>query len=85
MISIYTTFFLGSGSPQILCPNLIEFGQVVSKHLWDPPDRISSWAAQLLFGQVGLINGHSQLPARIVSNSGKEFEEILIPYAVVFF
>jgi hypothetical protein len=54
----------GSGSPQILCPNLIEFGQVVvSKHLWDPPDQISSWAAQLLFGQVGLINAHSQLPA----------------------
>jgi hypothetical protein len=72
----------GSGSPQILCPNLIQFGQVVvSKHLWDSPDRISSWATQLLFGQVGLINAHSQLSARIVSNSDKEFEGILIPLA----
>jgi hypothetical protein len=74
----------GSGSPQILCPNLIEFRQVVvSEHLWYPPDRISSWAAQLLFGQVGLINAHSQLPARILSNSGKEFEEILIPKSML--
>jgi len=52
---------------------------VVSKHLWDSPDRISSWVAQLLFGQVDLINAHSQLTARILSNSGKEFEGILIP------
>jgi len=73
------TVVQGSGSPQILCPNLIQFGQViVSKHLWDPPDQISSWAAQLLFGQVGLVNAHSQLPVRILSNSDKKFERILI-------
>jgi hypothetical protein len=66
-------------SPQILCPNLIEFGQlVVSEHLWDPPDQIKVGLPNCLSGQVNLINAYSQQLARIVSNSGKEFEGILI-------
>jgi hypothetical protein len=66
--------------PQIFCPNLIEFGQVVvSEHLRDPPDQIKVGLPNCLSGQVDLINAYSQQLARIVSNSGKEFEGILIP------
>jgi len=66
-------------SPQILCPNLIEFGQVVvSEHLWDSPDQIKVGLPNCLSGQVNLINAYSQQPVRIVSNSDKEFEGILI-------
>jgi hypothetical protein len=62
----------GSGSSQIICLNLKEFEQViVREHLWDLANRISGWVAQFLFVQVGSINGLSQSPARIISNSVK--------------
>jgi hypothetical protein len=43
----------------------------MKNHLWDPPNRISSWVAQFLFGQVSSISGLLQSPDRILSNSGK--------------
>jgi hypothetical protein len=38
---------------------------------WNPSDRISSWVAQFLFGQVDPINSLSQLHVWILSNSNK--------------
>jgi hypothetical protein len=50
----------------IIYPNLREFGQVIVRYyLWNPPDRISGWVIQFLFGQVGLISGLSQSPKNL--------------------
>jgi hypothetical protein len=62
----------GSRFSIIICLNLREFRQVIVRgHLWDPLDSISSWVAQFLFDQVGLISGLSQSHAQILSNSDK--------------
>jgi hypothetical protein len=59
---------------------LREFGQViVRKHLWGLLDQIKIKLPKYLSGQVGLISVLSKLLIRILSNSNKKFEKILIP------
>jgi hypothetical protein len=50
---------------RILYNYLLEFKRIrtsdcVKPLMWNPPDRISDWTAQFVFGQMGLISSLSQ-------------------------
>jgi hypothetical protein len=62
----------GLGSSTIICPNLREFRQVIMRdHLWNPLNQLKIGLPNHLFDHVSPINGLSQLPFRILSNSNK--------------
>jgi len=44
----------------MICPNLEEVRHVIVRdHVWNPPNQISGWTIQFLFGHLNLISGLS--------------------------